>query len=382
LSASPASPRVALVSGDAGSASVLMPLVDRLNARGVATEVHASGPALALWKERAPREAVEAHPEPVSLESARRLLAGATALASGAGAFNSIEHAFRLAAASGGIASVAVMDFWGRIGDRFSREIGTQAETSHPDWVCALDDDNAAELLKSGFPADRVLVTGSPYLEEVAGFFGRETGAQPSWRREFAIEPGERVVLFASEPFDASDRRPDGRGVYGYDQASSLAAVLHGCDDAARQLGERVLVVARPHPREEAGVLEGVALGWRSERVRVRVTAEGEARRWVSIADAVTGMTSVVLIEAALAGKTALSVQIGLRESGHGDPNRANAAGLSLLILDEPALASALKASFAGNGFRPAARRLQALAGRGCGDRVVDVILRALGRRS
>ena len=56
------------------------------------------------------------------------------------------------------------------------------------------------------------------------------------------------------------------------------------------------------------------------------------------MADVLVGMMSIALLEAALAGKPALSVQIGLPESGASDPCVANALGYAHPIVDRGAL--------------------------------------------
>jgi hypothetical protein len=214
----------------------------------------------------------------------------------------------------------------------------------------------------------------------VARFLSESRGARDGWRRDRGFAPEDRLVLFVSEPFDASDRHADGRARLGYDQASTLEAVLRAADEVAAADGVRTFVVARPHPRETGTALEDVAGRWRSERVRVRVSADGDAREWVGAADVVTGMTSVVLIEAALARRPALSVQIGLRESGHPDPNLANALGLTRPVLDFRTLVDALRAAAAGRSAAPDEGRLRQLAGPGCAARVAEVVSARAGR--
>ena len=368
-----------MAAGDAGSAAVLIPTVAALAARGFAAEVHASGPALAQWQ-KAEAADLRAHSEPVSEEEAEAALGGAAVLACGAGVFNSIEHAFRRAALARGVPSVSVVDFWGRIEERFSRVVGGDRERSPADVVCALDEANRDELLAAGFADDQVVITGSPHLEGVARFLSEARTARGRWRRDRGVAPEQQLVLFVSEPFDESDRHADGRARLGYDQASTLEAVLRAADEVAAADGLRTLVVARPHPRETGTALADVAGRWRSERVRVQVSADGDAREWVVAADVVTGMTSVVLIEAALARRPALSVQIGLRESGHPDPNLANALGLTRLVLDARTLADALRDAAAGRAVPADEARLGQLAGPGCAARVAEVVIERAGR--
>jgi hypothetical protein len=352
---------------------VLVPVVAELEARGLSVEAHASGPALAQWAKSG--AAVRGHEEPVSVASAAAALGDAQRLVSGAGVFNTIEHTFRKAAAERALPSLSVFDFWGRVDDRFRRDAANGYDVVRPEVVCALDDANRRELLAAGFSAEQIVVTGSPHLERVARFLGEGRPEREHWRRELGFEPDERLILFASEPFDASDRHADGRPRLGYDQASTLYALLRAADTVATADGTRIGVIARPHPRETGTALADVIAGWNPSVVRVRLDADGDARRAVVAADIVTGMTSVVLIEAALARRPSLSVQIGLRESGQPDPNPANGLGLTRPVLDPAALVAALRDAIAGRHPLLDETRRRQLAGPGCAARVADVVL-------
>ncbi|HEV7501966.1 MAG TPA: hypothetical protein VGQ33_18255, partial [Vicinamibacteria bacterium] len=290
-----------MAAGDAGSAAVLLPAVAEMAARGHTVEVHASGPALAQWRKAGGASARE-QAEPVSPDVARLALGSASVLVSGAGVFNTIEHAFRRAALDRGLPSVALIDFWGRVEDRFSRPHGRTRESARPDLACALDEANRRELLAAGFPDGQVAVTGSAHLEAVARDLAEAALSRGSWRRDLGVAAEEKLVLFVSEPFEPEDRDAAGRSRLGYDQASTLQAVLRAVDVVAESTGSRACVVARPHPRETGTALAEVAARWSSPRVRACLVSDGDARRFVVAADVVAGMTSVVLIEAALAG--------------------------------------------------------------------------------
>lgn len=373
---------VVLAGGDAGSAGVLIPVAAELLRRGVAIDVHASGPAWSVWPGASASPAVHRHAEPVSSETARHGLIEASALVVGAGVFNSIEHAFRLGARDHGVPSIAVLDSWGRVLERFARRGAAGVEVCFPDFACALDERSRSELLAAGFRVAQVRITGSPYLEGVSRYFSDLGKDAAEWRRGFGIAPVERLVLFASESFAApEDRSPDGSSLVGYDQATILQAVLRATEAAAMMLGQPAVVVARPHPTEDEATLSRVARGWRSGRVRLRVTSEGEARQWVAAADVVTGMASIVLLEAALAGKPALSVQIG-RRPDRPDPNQANGLGLTLAIHDQDSLSAHLHAALEGRGFAPDPRALAALAVPGCAARIADLAVQAGSRRA
>jgi hypothetical protein len=64
----------------------------------------------------------------------------------------------------------------------------------------------------------------------------------------------------------------------------------------------------------------------------------------LALADVVAGMSSIGLVEAALAGRPALSVQIGLGPAAPFDPCVGNSLGLTSAIMDRASLDAAARA--------------------------------------
>jgi hypothetical protein len=203
------------------------------------------------------------------------------------------------AGAARDIPTVALLDHWVGYREKFS----AVAPYDHlPDVVAVMDEYARQCMLDFGCPADRLVVTGQPALD---GLLGGELSGRIEVRRRWNVGSEDWVVLFASEPVSQ-----DFGNRFGYDEQTVLRAVL----EAVR--GLPMTLVVRPHPREARDRLQAVV---DEAGIPVRYESNLTSRQTLAGADTVVGMTSIFLLEAALAGRPVLSVQPGeaLEWTGH-----------------------------------------------------------------
>jgi hypothetical protein len=231
-------------------------------------------------------------------------------LVTGAGGFNRIEHTFRLAARGLGVPSVAVLDDRGDYPQRFTRHGPDGLEHAVPDRICAPDEETRNEMIGAGYPPAVVCVTGQPHLEEIGEFFARLSPAELRRRRDAAgFQPDDCVVSFFSENLDeVPEGRPSARRP---SQLRTLAVLLDALAGlpASRRRGIRLLVKA--HPREDPEPLRKALVPAEDAGVRARLVESADARDLIALSQVVVGVSSMVLLEAALAGKPVVSVQVG-----------------------------------------------------------------------
>lgn len=199
-----------------------------------------------------------------------------------------------VAARDAGIPSVALLDHWIGYAQKF---ITTTPFDSTPDVIAVMDAYARDQLREAGCRDARLVVTGHPAFDALmtADVAGRATA-----RERWHARANAPVLLFASEPIAS-----DVGALRGYDETDALALLLRALGDAPFQL------VIRPHPREHPASLQRV-LDEHGRAARVEVTLSG--REAVAGADLVVGMTSVLLLEAAVTGRPVLSIQPGARE--------------------------------------------------------------------
>lgn len=187
------------------------------------------------------------------------------------------------------IPTVALLDHWLGYRERFS----ALAPFDHlPDIVAVMDEYAKERMIEFGCPADRLMVTGQPALDAL---LDGELPSREEVRRRWGMDQEDWVIVFASEPVahDMGDR-------LGYNEQKVLRMVL----EAVRGLPATLIV--KPHPREAPDLLREVV--WQSG-VPVQFELHLTSRETLAGADTVMGMTSIFLVEAALAGRPVLSVQ-------------------------------------------------------------------------
>lgn len=189
------------------------------------------------------------------------------------------------AASSRGIPTLAVLDHWDHYVERFTVR---RPFDRLPSRVAVMDERARRALVGSGCPPERLVVTGQPALEAVleAPLVGGEAA-----RQGWGVTGADRVILFVSEPL-ASDYG----GAHPYDETQALAILL----EAAAYLRARIVV--RPHPRQSPNDMG-------PDIARVTIDRTPSPRAAMAGADTITGMTSIFLLEAALAGAPVLSIQ-------------------------------------------------------------------------
>jgi hypothetical protein len=258
---------------DPGSANVILPLRRRLDRRGTPTASAGAGPAAAM---------LGTPPHRLGRSAADALLAAIApvVLVTGAGA-SGFEQELWQAAHDRGIPSFAVVDVAFNLRGRFLDSGGAPA---FPTAVGVVDQACAEELRGEAPGPHHIHVVGQPYFDDLAAT---------------ATGPADGPPVFFSEPL---------RQLYGT-EATDQYAMAAMAAAALVEAGEDRLCV-RPHPTEgDDGWLD-----WRDADCppRLKLSIDrGDSQALCRRARLVIGVTSAMLIEAALIGRPTLSVQIG-----------------------------------------------------------------------
>lgn len=374
---------LAVVAHDAGGARALLPVAVELQRRGWELTLLLAGPAVKVFAEALPVTTIaDSAPLESILEELQRQ--HVVAMLSASGLYNQLEHTARLAAQRLKLPVVAVQDAWFNHRERFERD----GRTSRPDVVCVMDELSLGEMQRAGFAPSELVLTGHPGLEQTVQLCRAATAEQVRERRQaFGLPPDGLVFTFFSDPFftgpggafysgPGAIMRPDGTGLYGYTVRDVLPAVLVELESALREENAAAEFIVRPHPSECAEVVEKIVSQHPAERLRVRVEAQGTTVEWIQMSDALLGMMTIALLQAALAGKPTVSVELGLPASGQADPCMANTLGYTRATFDSAALRELCRrlAQRDWPALRPVPRHVLPLDG--ATSRVADCLLR------
>jgi hypothetical protein len=340
--------RVAVVAHDAGGARAVFPVAEELTERGHQVTALVSGPATSLWNGPEPPLGLVSLADDTPVGELGRVLGDLEVelMLSAAGLYNHIEHRARVAARRLGLPVTALLDSWGNYRERFERG----GESSLPDRVCVMEEHAREAMIATGMARDRVVVTGHPGLERATqAARGLKEEDRRRLRAEMGLAPGALVVAFFSDPFFTGPGRQfysgpgaimgrDGRGLLGYTVEDIIPAVVEELEAALASCGGRAEMIVRPHPAEDVETLAALVRSVPSERLQTRLLTSHSTPEWIAVGDVAVGMMTLALLEAALSGKPAISVQLGLEKTGAGDPCLSNWLGYSVPVFDRSVL--------------------------------------------
>ena len=272
---------LALAGHDPGGAAVLAAAAPALRARGHGLLWLPAGPASRFW-----REAGEYVPAAMDGTTAAVALAQASPglLLTGASFFDDFERKLWSAGRKFRIPSLAVLDSWTNIERRFQYADTTPEQ---PDALGVIDDNTRAQIAAEGWCRARLFVVGQPHLAVRTERLKRRRRGRPSGS-------AKRIVFF-SEPIDEDYGRA-ARGFTQFEVATLAAEALAGSSG--------IVMDVKPHPREA----DADWRDWLARTSNARLAAD-DTETLLAAADGVLGMTTMVLIEAHLAGIPALSLQ-------------------------------------------------------------------------
>jgi hypothetical protein len=291
---------------DPGAANFLLPVLPALAARGVDIELRASGAAQAYTQQK--RGVMPAMPE----ADAQSLLAALEPDIVLIGTSeNEDTYGLKLveAARCRAITTVGVVDILANADRRF-RGRGQHALAFAPDLILTADAPTRQAFVALGHPAANVIATGHPHFDDVrtrARALNAE-GRDHARARCIPHAPADRsVCVFVSEVSTGLNpsqyRKSDAYTLHGDStRVSRTEIVLQEFLAAVAGLPTKPYVVLRLHPKNTREELADFVPKFDA------ISEGGNPLDIVFSADAVVGMSSMLLFEAALVGRPTLAI--------------------------------------------------------------------------
>lgn len=248
-------------------------------------------------------------------------------------------------AASAGVPSVAFVDSWWGYRERFAVAGEDLRNVFMPDVVAVVDQIAYGDMAELGFPREKVRILGSPWLASLS----KESNPTDMDRKEtlsrYGIDGDEVVLAFVSQPLS---RILNDRESWGFTERDVIPALLRACESLPGGIRERLRLLVLAHPEEEKQELAYLVEKTRP-CFRTDVRKEADPLALLRASDAVTGIFSILLVEAALVGLPVLSIQPNLRRE---DMLVTNRTGATLAIRDSTELPSAIYRLLCDENFR------------------------------
>lgn len=201
---------------------------------------------------------------------------------------------------SNSVKTVAFVDQWQNYSLRFSGPTVGEHHKYMPDLINCINQTGYDEMVAEGFPSDRLLKLGQPYLSTIKEKYGLIN--KRAIEEKLGIGETINVVLFVSEAIYENYGR-----VRGYDQYDALEVFL-----AAIALSEeKCLALIKLHPKDDPARFKDLLKRHPQSNVKL-VQNEFTSLDCICVADIVCGMSSVMLVEAFILGVQVVSIQPNL----------------------------------------------------------------------
>jgi len=281
--------RILFVAHDVGGGNLLATLAKQLRCKSHALNFVASGPSLNLWRE------LGLNPTKIHRSASDRLIVGILLrekpelIVTGTSIGSRLEKKFWHLARVLNVPTIAMIDGWVKIADRFAEK--RTAIGILPNRFGVVDRSTGQELRKiRTISPNSVDVIGHPYLQEIVE---RLRTVRSTNKTE-----GPLTITFFSTPL-VSDEADWG-----------LAAFRSVADELRRHAPLRVLI--KPHPREQLAPWKN----WITENLpsysglTISVEHGRSSESLLQTTDVAIGLPTSVMIEAALSGIPSLVIRL------------------------------------------------------------------------
>lgn len=271
-----------------------------------------------------------------------------------------LEQALTLAAKEMNIPTIAVLDLWGNYTRRFSDMPTFDNKKYLPSKICVPDNIAYDEMIREGFDSDTLAITGNPYFDDIAQSKQQFTTEQ---RQTLRAGLHKHVLLFASQPIEFHYGT-----ALGYTEKTALQEILLSIPD-------NTTIIIRPHPKENPEELRAVA---ESTNAHYIIDAKTPLQDAIMASDIILSPFSTILIDAALLGVPAISLQPGLIKE---DFLPTNKLGITYPVLKHGQIGDVVRAFLSTTGLRQQfEERAKSIAPDGhATERVVQEIYNVLG---
>ncbi len=208
-----------------------------------------------------------------------------------------------------GIPSIAILDQWTNTGIRFSKydylheeEYNTVRSFEYlPTIICVMDEVAKRMIVKEGIQDGLIRITGQPHFDTVKSEFEKTE----------CINMEGKTITFVSEPIFCDYNNYGQEDYWGFDEFSVFSELVNAIKGVKEKCDNTVGIIVRPHPREDVDE-------WKHridhiQGIKVCIDSKSSTYQLLRRSNLVCGMSSMMLLEAAICGVPVMSIMIGLK---------------------------------------------------------------------
>jgi len=203
------------------------------------------------------------------------------------------------------IVTVGILDQWQNYALRFSG-LGDKDRLAYlPDYIFVMDEWAKKEMIEEGISEELIVITGQPAFDTVLKEHNDLISQRDNIKDELGISKQAAVVTFVAEAL-----RKDFGDALGYDEQTTLKFLgdtLNEISDCNKNL--EIEFVVKLHPENKYEKFEWIVSKWPVLKKQI-IMGNISPRKVIEVSDLVIGMSSILLVEAMLAEKTVVSLQL------------------------------------------------------------------------
>lgn len=286
-------------------------------------------------------------------------ITGADLIFTGTSFGDSIEKRIILAAKAKNIPTISIVDFWTDYIPSFS-----DSETGNfrylPDYILAVDEIMKRDMTRTGFPPDKIFITGNPYFD--------------SFSKKPVRKTDENLVAFFSQPFSEiyKDSDRDYKDCSMFDEVKIFEDIV----EIMEKIDSNKKITINFHPRTKK--FDKFDKIIRNSKLNIRKEKELYNKDLIEKSGIIVGINSVVLFQAAMMGKKVLSYQPGLKGP---DFLISNRLGLSVPVYKKQNLYPVFKKMFSQKPLKGNSKVIEKYAGNKSTQKVTDFIADVIKRK-
>lgn len=345
--------KILLFSRDPGGSNTIIPIVEPLQKRGY--EVRLFGKDFALEKYRMANLSgfnIMNYISSIKLDFIKNFITDEEPdfIITGTSADDFTEKYIWKSAGKLSIPSFAIMDQWVNYGVRFSNYGVSQLDDYNkdknhsyiPSKICVMDNIAESEAINEGLEQERIIITGQPYFETVLNNANRITDKNIDFIRDkVGISTNDFLITFVSEPIcDTYNENDFSEHYWGYTERTIFGELLDVILQVSKLYPNKIGLIIRQHPKENSSNFSDIIDNFRSSRIKIIINRDFDQHELIMASDLICGMSSMLLIEAAILDKLVMSIQIGLKRENPLILDRANCLKS---ILDKRTLLNVLR---------------------------------------
>jgi len=287
-------------------------------------------------------------------------VSGADLIFTGISFADSIEKKIIFLAKAENIPTISIVDFWTDYAPSFS-DPETKNLKYLPDYILVIDEIMKKQIIAEGLPKDKIFITGNPSFD----FFVKKANQKTD----------KNLITFFCQPLSELYKKnsQDYKNSTNFNEVQVFEDIVKALEKI--DLNKKIIIDFHPRAKKFDKFDKII----KNSRLKIEKNIKSYNKNSIEKPEIIIGMSTVVLFEAALAGKKVLSYQPGLKGE---DPLLSNRLGLSVPVYKKSELKEALVKLILDKSIKSSPKIVEKYTKNNSTKKVIDFMIGVLKKES